>query len=613
MKNTRTYLGMVFLSISFIGNAQQKEQSLDTIVNPSNVLEEVVLSDTRLPIKLSNSGKTVVQISRKEIEEFSGRSLASLLSTKSGLVVLGNRSVTGQNLRVALRGSLNNQVLILVDGVRVSDPSRIGNDFDLNMLSLSDIDSIEILKGGASTLYGSAAAAGVIRITTRKNQDNRFNISLVGGTEQASNQSLKGVSYFSNALNYTHKKENWYYRFGVSSLSTDGMSSVVSGTETDAFFRYNLNGQVGYENKGLKVKLIASKSQIKSDYDNIFPLSDADFYGFSFLENIAFNSEYSYNKGTLSFQGGMQKTRREYRDNYPSTYLANNRSVEVMNKLQLTPRLYSIQGWLYQEAVYEGALPTHQNDVFTSLVYMGEKGFNFNGGIRMNQHQLYGNHFTYTFNPSFLIPLKTGSLKLISDVSSAFIAPSLFQLYDAYSGNPNLAPEESTSSEIGLVWALKEACSSLVYFQRNEDYKIIFDSTYAYANAAADFKVRGFEYTYRNRLFSLVDFNLNYTFTELEEGVLARLPKHAWNLDLNYRFQSNGIGLVYAYRGKRQAIDSSSLEAYSLVDLKYSKRFAKTNLELNAWLTNLFDEDYTELLGFATQGRNFRLGLNYRF
>ena len=69
---------------------------------------------------------------------------------------------------MAIRGSNNYQVLILVDGVRVSDPSRIDNDFDFNFLSLDQIDSIEILKGGASTLYGSAAAAAVINITTKK-------------------------------------------------------------------------------------------------------------------------------------------------------------------------------------------------------------------------------------------------------------------------------------------------------------------------------------------------------------------------------------------------------------------------------------------------------------
>ena len=74
-----------------------------------------------------------------QIAKFKGRNLAELLDTQAGISVLGNRSITGQNLRMAIRGSNNNQVLVLVDGIRVSDPSRIGNDFDLNFLSLDQL------------------------------------------------------------------------------------------------------------------------------------------------------------------------------------------------------------------------------------------------------------------------------------------------------------------------------------------------------------------------------------------------------------------------------------------------------------------------------------------
>ena len=56
------------------------------------------------------------------------------MSTKAGIITLGNNSITGQNIRYAIRGSNNNQILILIDGVRISDPSRIDNDFDINFL-----------------------------------------------------------------------------------------------------------------------------------------------------------------------------------------------------------------------------------------------------------------------------------------------------------------------------------------------------------------------------------------------------------------------------------------------------------------------------------------------
>ena len=129
-------------------SAQSTNQATDSlVVDAKNVLDEVVLLDTRMPIKRTQSGKPVIVIGEEEIRQFEGRSLAALLTTKSGLILLGNRSITGQNLRAAVRGSANNQVLILVDGVRISDPSRIGNDFDLNFYRLVTLPRLRFLKG----------------------------------------------------------------------------------------------------------------------------------------------------------------------------------------------------------------------------------------------------------------------------------------------------------------------------------------------------------------------------------------------------------------------------------------------------------------------------------
>ena len=134
---------LVVLVAIFSSTAQQSQtkDSLD-LDQKINYLDEVVLLDARVPLKRAQSGKPVLRIDAKQIKRFNGRSLSELLSTQAGVEVVGNRLITGQNLRLAVRGSANNQVLILVDGVRVADPSRIGNDFDLNFLSLNQISSI---------------------------------------------------------------------------------------------------------------------------------------------------------------------------------------------------------------------------------------------------------------------------------------------------------------------------------------------------------------------------------------------------------------------------------------------------------------------------------------
>ena len=105
---------LVVLVAIFSSTAQQSQtkDSLD-LDQKINYLDEVVLLDARVPLKRAQSGKPVLRIDAKQIKRFNGRSLSELLSTQAGVEVVGNRLITGQNLRLAVRGSANNQVLIL--------------------------------------------------------------------------------------------------------------------------------------------------------------------------------------------------------------------------------------------------------------------------------------------------------------------------------------------------------------------------------------------------------------------------------------------------------------------------------------------------------------------
>ena len=612
MKTVR--LTVLALLCAVITALAQEEQKNDSLVQKTNYLDEVVLLDARIPLKRSQSGKPVLRIDEKQIKQFNGRSLSELLSTQAGIEVVGNRLITGQNLRLAVRGSSNNQVLILVDGVRVADPSRIGNDFDLNFLSLDQISSIEILKGGASTLYGSSAAAAVVNISTHKVTKNQLNVSLNAGTEQAQNESLNQFNYLSNHIQYALKAKDIFFKVGYAGLKTSGMSAVESGTEKDPFERYNINAQLGGKHSQFSWYVQASKAKIENDYDNVFPVEDADFNAISTFENIAVNAKYTYGLGEVSLDTGMQNTDREYRDNFPAQYTAYNRTLEIVNRLKLSDQWYSVQGYLKQQASYEDRPALEQNDLFANVVYASTSGLNFNAGVRRNDHETYGEHFTYSVNPSYSFSLVEEEFKLFGSYNTAFIAPSLFQLYDTYSGNADLMPEESASLELGFTWVKEDGRATLALFQRTEDPKIVYDfSTYAYANAPSDIKYQGVELSYTNRLFEELDFNLNYTFTELKNGALIRLPKHAVDSSLNYAFKDeSNLGLYYAYRGKRQAVDTSLLEAYSLIDLRYAKAFYDEKLTAYIWLSNIFDTDYIEITDFTTRGRNFRIGFSYQ-
>ena len=183
------YIPLITLTLT----AQENliKDSLD-ISNQINDLDEIVLIDSRFPLKRSESGKNIIKITQATIDNFQGLGLSSLLKQYAGIEILGSQTYAGQNKTISIRGGRNRQVLILIDGIRVSDPSRIDNDFNLNFLDLGQIESIEILKGASSTLYGSSAASGVINIKT-KNLDSGFNLRFqsITGSQNSQNTVRK--------------------------------------------------------------------------------------------------------------------------------------------------------------------------------------------------------------------------------------------------------------------------------------------------------------------------------------------------------------------------------------------------------------------------------------
>jgi vitamin B12 transporter len=234
------------LNAFFAFSQENKIDPLEKITPNETELEEVVVVDSRFEIKRSQSGKNVIKISEKELRDFQGNSLSELLQTYGGINIIGSRSAAGQNLNFSIRGGRNRQVLILIDGVRVSDPSRIDNDFDLNYLNLSDIVSIEIVKGAASTLYGSSASTGVVNITTKKsNKALEFSVGSVVGSQQAANESFNKFSYLSNYLNLSGTRKKLTYKFNIANQNINGMSSVSNGDELDRFNRSNVGVQLG--------------------------------------------------------------------------------------------------------------------------------------------------------------------------------------------------------------------------------------------------------------------------------------------------------------------------------------------------------------------------------
>jgi vitamin B12 transporter len=139
-----------------------------------NLLDDVVVTATKSPKKLSETGKVLTVITKEQLQQNSSHSLAEILNQQTGITVAGSTTNAGANQSVFLRGANAGNTLILVDGIPVYDASGITNEFDLNYININQVERIEILKGAQSTLYGSDAVAGVINIITKKNTNKPF-------------------------------------------------------------------------------------------------------------------------------------------------------------------------------------------------------------------------------------------------------------------------------------------------------------------------------------------------------------------------------------------------------------------------------------------------------
>lgn len=591
-------------------------------------LDEVVVSDSRFSLKRENSGKTVVKISAAELERNQGRTIAEIINTKSGLEINGVRSFAGQNLSVFARGGNNRQVLVIIDGIQVSDPSNVNAEYDLRLLNLSQIENIEIIKGASSTLYGNSAATAVINITTKKAKKDGIHLEAVStwGTNQDQTNRSNEISDISNNITITSKKRGLTFLASGGNQFTDGLSAAI-GEESDAFSRIDGNFKVGYEySKRFKMEASAYYNKLKSDYDNGYPVEDADFHFNSEQSRFGLATTFSYKNGSVHFNSAFNQVTREFISDFPNLYDSKSFVVDFFNKYTFNDSFYTIVGlnMVNSQTEFTQAVKAKNIDPYLNVVYVSDFGFNVNAGARINNHSEYGNHWIYNFNPSYRLQTKSGYLKFLGSFATSYIAPNLSQLYGPFGANTRLEPEENTTLEGGLEYKVSDILRfSTVYFNRKEEgrigYVVINPETFEsqYQNLEESIKIDGVEVEIEATPIKDFLVAANYTITASDTDLALRIPKHKWNAQVAYTwFKKTYVSVHYQHLSKRQDTDFNTfanvdLEPYGLFNL-YVKHQLNNRFSLMCSIDNLWNEGYTEILNYTTRGRNFRIGMSLK-
>lgn len=616
-------------------------------------LTEVVVSDTKFAQSKEKSGKVIEVVTAQDLAKKSGQSLATVLSQVAGVEINGNQSVNGKNLGYYIRGGKNRQVLIIIDGVPTTDASGISFEYDLRLLPVEQVEKIEIMKGAASTLYGTGAATGVINITLKRSakKDIQGNAYVnIGSNNTADNHHYNGQD-FNQGISVSGGKKVSYFA-GFNSTETKGMSQIAEPTsadhyENDPFSRQNLLAKLGFRatNK-LSLDFFGNYDKIKNDYDSTFDntVLDDTPANFTTSEQIrfGFSPKYKYNKGEFVLNSGFTKIKRDYDElnTYSNTIdysLYESRSIVVdgFNKYNFSKQLFLVLGANYQFNDMKSQTPystiVNENtkfnilDGYTTLVYNSNFGLNVNAGARLDNHSAYGNNFVYNFNPSY--NFKTSfPLKVLASYSTAYVTPSLYQLYSEY-GNANLTPEKNATVEAGFETELvnKKVKLNAVAFFRNQTNTIDFyfdPVTFAsnYINVNGETKAKGVETSLKIAVNSKLQLNGNYTFTQVDEALDRLIPKHKVNAGLYFEPTTRTLFSVdYQYFNARNDayfdgttfdVVTTKLGSYQLLNATAKYELIKARLTIFGAITNILNQEYVENVGYSTRGRNFRIGLN---
>lgn len=637
--------------LALLNTCVYAQEQDSTRVNP---LQEVVISDTKFAQSKEKSGKVIEVITALDLAKKSGQTLATVLSQVTGVEINGNQSANGKNLGYYIRGGRNRQVLILIDGIPVTDASGISIEYDLRLLPVEQVERIEVMKGAASTLYGTGAATGVINITLKKaaKKEIQGNAYVNIGSNNTADNHLYNGQDFNQGLSVSGDLEKVNYFAGFNSTESKNMSQIAepnsaSNYENDSFSRQNLLTKLGLKfTTKLTLDFFGNYDRIKNDYDGTF-----DNTGFNDTDanvttseqvRFGFSPKYKYAKGEFVLNTGFIKITRDYNElntfsntiDY-SVYGSKSVVIDGFNKYNLSKEFLVILGTNYQFNDMKSNTPfsTIENEItkfniidgYTTLVYNSNFGLNINAGGRLNNHSAYGNNFVYNFNPSY--NFKTGfPLKVLASYSTAFVTPSLYQLYSEY-GNSVLTPEKNETIEAGFETELvnKKVKLNAVAFYRDQTNAIdfYFDSVTFdafYINVYGETKAKGVETSLNIAITSKLQLNGNYTFTQVDNALDRLIPKHKTNASIGFQPTTRTfLNIDYQYFNARNdaffdgttfGVLTSKLDSYQLVNFSIKYELIKRRMTIFGAATNLLNEGFIENIGYSTRGRNFRIGIN---
>lgn len=661
MHTSNIALGLVLSLIPAGLAAQTTAPADDMIIDEGQQSTDygyaITVTGQSLPIDSATASVAIVTAAI--IERDQDITVSDALSRLPGVNATRNGPVGGlTSLRI--RGADASQTLVVIDGVKVGDPSSPGGGFDFGSLLTGSIDRIEVLRGSNSVAWGSDAIGGVVLIDTVR-----------PGAGLATQASAEYGSHDTARANARIEQSFGPVSLGIGAgyFRSDGISSAAVGTEADGYRQYAGNAKIRVDvGSGLAVFGSGYFADSRLELDGfpapLYSFADTDEYQKSRETYLSSGLEHDLDLG--SGRGFSQRLTYSVADINRDTYnpafgtapgfIARGRSerityqgdVQAAGAIRLqfggereTSRMATDDGFSGDAA------RTRNTAGYAQLIVEPVANLTLNGGLRHDDHRDFGGQTSLSAGLAWVHP--ESALKLRASFAEGYKAPTLFQLSGAAGafGNPELQPEESRSYDIGLSKGLAgdKVQIDVSAYRRDSRNLIDFISCPVsggpaicatgnrpfgtYSNIARA-RAQGIEVDVTVRpIADDLAIRVGYAITATRDRTpggfftgnrLSRRPIDSGIISVDYGFKGQdrsewgalGVDVRYVGVSFDDRGNGVRLDDYALVTVR-----GKVNLtaqaEVFGRVENLFSADYQSVGGYGTYGRTFAVGVRGRF
>jgi vitamin B12 transporter len=602
-------------------------------VMAEDILPTISITASRTPIEVQHSSTTISIITAEQIAESKAVYVSELLQSVAGLNV-SRTGGSGNITQLRMRGGEANHVLVLIDGIEANRLSS-GSEFRFDKISTEQIERIEVLRGAQSSLWGSDALSGVINIITKRAKK---------GQEVTLSSSLGQRDYWRKGLSLGYGGDQFDIQLGADLVRTDGVNSIRLGNEKDGFNQKVLNLKSHYNfNNGAELGLVFHYKNSDGESD---PSNSSDGYAEDdekeYLSRVFYkwDSWQSRWQQQLAYSVVDQKNKnkqasarstydgKKHKWMYQSTFKLPV-STDRINRQSLTfaaERERDNYEQVTSSSSHKQRIVNYGYVAEYQLGFMDD--FNFSASGRADDNDEFKNTKTYRLGLSYIYP--DWGTKLHIAHATGVKNPTFTELFGwspaSFIGNPDLKAEHSKDWELGVSQEFFDEQMNLTVtlFQQRLKDEIASNKSYnGSINSDGESKRDGLELDLQGNLSGNIRYGFSYTYLVATEGVSGgddktevRRPKHQWSGLLNYAFFEDKANLQLSadHIGKHRDVDWSGgsgsrveLDDYLLINMTINYAVA-SDLKLWGRVSNLFDEDYTEVSGYNDEGTTIYAG-----